>query len=93
MCLTELLGICAESKLPPKTLIDACLGAFERSKDARFLVPAMAGLHRSAALALLPKLLSLDPTGLKAALHRLLMLQPVTGACSLLHFFLRCIAT
>ncbi len=66
--------------MPPRALVEGCLGAFERGGDARFLPPALAGLPgRADALALLPKLLALDAAGLRAALHRLLLPQPETG--------------
>ena len=74
------LTYAAESEVPPRALVEGCLGAFERSGDARFLPPALAGLpSRADALALLPKLLALDAAGLRAALHRLLLPQPETG--------------
>ena len=71
----------AESEVPPRALVEGCLAAYERSRDARFLPPALAGLPgRADALALLPKLLTLDAGGLKAAVHRLMLPQPETGA-------------
>lgn len=70
-----------ESKPPPASLVAACMGALERSRDARFLVPALAGLSRQEAFLHLPKLLSLkDPAGFTAGMQRLLLPQPATGA-------------
>lgn len=54
--------------------------ALKRSKDVRFLVPALGGLTRQEALMHLPKLLSLkDAAGFTAGLQRLLLPQPETG--------------
>lgn len=69
----------AERVPPPKSLVDSCMAALKRSKDARLLVPALGGLSRTEALAVLPKLLALDAAGFKAAMHRLMLPQPETG--------------
>lgn len=70
----------AESKPPPVALVSACMEALRRSRDARFLVPALASLDRQEALLHLPRLLALDAAHFTAGIHRLLLLQPETGA-------------
>ncbi len=55
--------------------------ALERTRDVRFLVPALAGLTRQEALVHLPKLLTLkDAASFTAGIQRLLLPQPETGA-------------
>ena len=51
-----------------------------RLRNARFAVPALAALERPRALSLLPKLVPLEAATFKAAMHRLMLTQPVTGA-------------
>ena len=66
--------------MPPKALADACLAAYMRLRNARFTVPALAALERPRALSLLPKLVPLEAATFKAAMHCLMLTQPVTGA-------------
>jgi len=65
--------------VPPKALADACMAAYARLKQARFAVPALAALDRPRALSLLPKLVLLDAVTFKAAMQRLLLIQPDRG--------------
>ena len=51
-----------------------------RLRNVRFAVPALAALERPRALSLLPKLVPLEAATFKAAMHRLMLTQPVTGA-------------
>ena len=66
--------------MPPKALADACLAAYMHLRNARFAVPALAALERPRTLSLLPKLVPLEAATFKAAMHRLMLTQPVTGA-------------
>ncbi|CAL8471131.1 g10673 [Coccomyxa elongata] len=78
--LLSMLHTLTESKPPPASLVAACMEALERTRDVRFLVPALAGLSRQEALVHLPKLLTLkDTASFTAGIQRLLLPQPVTG--------------
>lgn len=66
----------AEAAWPPQAFVASCRAAAEKLPDPSFLLPALPGLTKPQALALIPQLLGLGPEPLRGALARLLMPRP-----------------
>ena len=68
------------SALPPPVLVAAARQLFERTRDARALVPVLPGLDKSAVARLLPALVGLPPEAFRAAAAKLVTPQPPAPA-------------
>lgn len=69
----QALHLLTDQSAPTPELTEAVKGAYkQRTHDARFLIPVLAGLSKDVTIANLPKLISLPPTIVKNVIHRLL---------------------
>jgi hypothetical protein len=66
-------AVLADAAPPPEALVAALLDAYNRSQAPQWLVPALAGLPRSTARDLFPRLVALEAPAFSRAIRHLLM--------------------